>query len=272
MAITSLELFPKEDGDNSKAISAVKAFCGKADFVSVTCTKRNFELTLDMCRRLREEGIEPAAHVLCGGKSRAELAGQLARLKDAGITKIVALRGDHQPAGADPGKSISTDEFVALIREQGGFDEICVAGYPNCHPESPNMKSDLEFLARKIDAGATRVITQVCFDADQIHGFSERLRDGGFAVPVSAGIMPIRNYERTMAFVERCGAPVPQDLRDRFEATAEADRRDLATSMLAGLVGRLIEKGLDLHYYTLNSVAMINESLGLVGEAAQNAS
>ena len=184
----------------------------------------------------------------------------------------MALRGETPTNGGGNGSTTSTNDFVRILSDKGCFDEICVAGYPSGHPESPDAASDLEFLALKIKAGATRVLTQVCFEPDTLLSFTDRLRKIGLTVPVSAGILPIRNYERMLRFADRCRAPVPKSLRDHFEKTPDEHRRELATGLLANLSERLVEKGMDLHYYTLNSMSMINESLGFLDGARHKAS
>lgn len=241
------------------------AFAGTPLFVSVTCTKNDFGLTLDLCRKVRDAGHVPAAHMLCGGKSRKLIAEQLDRIAGEGITRIVALRGDAPPAGSPPGDSVATDEFVAMIAERGGFEEVCVAGYPGGHPEAASAARDVEFLARKVRAGATRVITQICYDEEILLSFHRSVRDAGLDVKVSAGLLPVRNYERALGFSERCGAPFPQGLRDRFEAADREGRREIAASLLGSMSERMARDGMDLHYYTLNSVSMINESLEFAG-------
>ena len=259
----SFELTPKKSGDYAKVLRSIEPHLGELEFVSVTCTKRDFFLTLDMCQELMHEGHVVAAHVLCGEKSRDEMKENIARLCDAGITKVIALRGDHTKAG-----SIGTDEFISMLRDDGSFDEICVAGYPSGHPESTDMESDLGFLVKKIKAGATRVITQVCYEPDKIVALRDGIRRHGQDTPVSAGILPVRNYERMMDFAQRCGAKVPQSLCDRFEAAPEEKRRKLAMALLDDLSEKVIAGGLDLHYYTLNSMSMIRENLVHLKELA----
>lgn len=203
--------------------------------------------------------------MLCGGKGRKLIAEQLERIAGEGITRIVALRGDAPPEGAAPGESVATDDFVAMISERGGFEEVCVAGYPGGHPEADSAARDVEFLARKVRAGATRVITQICYDEEVLLSFNRSVREAGLGVRVSAGLLPIRNYERALGFAERCGAPIPKELRGRFEAADRDGRRKIASALLGSLCERSARDGMDLHYYTLNSVSMINESLEFAG-------
>ncbi len=232
----------------------------KTSFVSVTCTRGDFGLTLQLCARVAELGLEPAAHFLCGGRTRSELADMAASCERDGIRRIVALRGDSrpQPESSRPEDCLAgTHELVALLAERGSFDEIMVGGYPDVHPDAASAKADIDYMARKAGAGATRIITQFCFETDKLCRYRDRLAEAGIRLPLSAGLLPVRNFEGMLRFADRCRATVPDSVRTRFAGAAKDEARRHGIELLAEQTAELIAAGFGIHYYTLNAPRMV---------------
>jgi len=231
-------------------------------------------------RILRETTLTPAPHLTCIGSSRDEILAIARGYWNAGIRHIVALRGDP-PAGQGAYRP-RTDGFgyavdlVSGLRSVGDFD-ISVAAYPEVHPEAPAPAYDLDNLRAKIDAGASRAITQFFFDADTYLRFRDRCASGGIEAEIVPGILPITRFPHMLRFAERCGASVPDWLRERFDGLDDdADtRRLIAASVAIEQVRRLQEEGVDeFHFYTLHRAELtyaICNALGVRPSAARPA-
>jgi methylenetetrahydrofolate reductase (NADPH) len=232
------------------------------------------ERTHQIVRRMREESdIPPAAHLTCVGASRGEVD-QVARdYWEAGIRHIVALRGDA-PAGSDryephPEGYHYASDLVSGLRRVADF-EITVAAYPETHPEALSAEADLDNLKRKIDAGATRAITQFFFEPDLYLRFMDRVRAAGITTPVVPGILPVVDIIAASRFAERCGASVPDSLVSRFGrvGTGTQARSSVAVSVATEFTHRLMLEGVnEFHFYTLNRAAVVArtcENLGIV--------
>jgi methylenetetrahydrofolate reductase (NADPH) len=185
-------------------------------FVSVTygaggSTRDRTHATVN--RLLNETDLAPAAHLTCVGASRAEVDNVIRSYRDSGVRHIVALRGDP-PEGfgrftPHPDGYPNAEALVRGIRAIGDF-EISVAAYPEVHPEAVSPQADLDNLKRKIDAGASRAITQFFFDPAVYLRFLDRARRGGITVPIVPGILPVTNFTRAGDFAAKCGASVPR--------------------------------------------------------------
>jgi methylenetetrahydrofolate reductase (NADPH) len=230
-------------------------------FVSVTygaggSTRARTHATVS--RIVRETSLTPAAHLTTVGSTREEIAEIAREYWDAGVRHIVALRGDP-PAGADrytphPGGYAQAEDLVRGLREIADFD-ISVGAYPEAHPEAVSLDADIEFLKRKLDAGASRAITQYFFDGELYLRFLERCHKAGITAPVVPGILPVTNYEQVVKFSAMCGASVPAWLGRMFEGTEEDEgtRRMVAAVVAAEQVRLLQANGVDeFHIYTLN--------------------
>lgn len=231
-------------------------------FVSVTCGAGGSgagDATLGVLASLRARGTVPAAgHLTCVGRSRAEVDAEISRYREAGVHHIVALRGD-MPGGEGrfeprPDGYAGAIELVEAIRDRGSF-EVSVAAYPEPHPDSVSVLHDLRVLARKADAGATRAITQFCFDTDAIVRLRERIAGAGIALNVVPGILLTTDFAAVSRMAARCGAGIPDWLGARFAGLDD----DLQTRKLVGAivaaeqVDRLRREGFeDFHFYTLN--------------------
>jgi methylenetetrahydrofolate reductase (NADH) len=210
--------------------------------------------------RIRKETeLEPAAHLTCVGSPRAEIDQIVGDYWQAGIRHLVALRGDPPGGpGADyvphPAGYAWVPDLLDGIRRIGDF-EISVGCYPETHPAAASPEADLDHLKRKIDAGATRAITQFFFDPDIYFRFLDRVLAAGISVPIVPGIMPVFNFASVQRFAGKCGASVPARLIRTFDGL-DADpetRRLVAATVAVELCQRLQANGVDeFHFYTSN--------------------
>ena len=230
-------------------------------FVSVTYgaggTTRS--LTHQTVTRIQSEtSLQAAAHLTCVAATRAEVDDVARRYWQAGIRHVVALRGDP-PEGADgyrahPGGYAFAADLVAGLTRISDF-EISVAAYPETHPEAKSADADIDNLKRKIDAGASRAITQYFFDVDMYFRFIDRVRAAGITVPIVPGILPVTNFAQVVRFSAMCGASVPDWMADLFDGLDEdPDTRNLVAATIAAEQCRVLQaNGIDeFHFYTLN--------------------
>ncbi|HXL67431.1 MAG TPA: methylenetetrahydrofolate reductase [NAD(P)H] [Xanthobacteraceae bacterium] len=253
-------------------------------FVSVTygaggSTRERTHATI--VRLLGETPLVPAAHLTCVGATRAEVDDVGRAYWAAGVRHVVALRGDP-PAGAGsryephPGGYAYAADLVGGLKRIGDF-EISVAAFPEKHPESPSFDADLDVLARKVDAGATRAITQFFFENDAYFRFLDRVRSRGLSIPLVPGLMPVLNFDQARSFAERCGTSVPDWLARRFDGLDHdpATRRLIAAAVAAEQVLELLDRGVcEFHFYTLNRADLtyaVCHLLGLRPQPAQAA-
>jgi methylenetetrahydrofolate reductase (NADPH) len=230
-------------------------------FVSVTygaggSTRERTHATVT--RIARETNLHAAAHLTCVGHTRDEVDAIARRYWEAGIRHIVALRGDPPEGEAayrpHPGGYAYASDLVGGLRRVADF-EISVACYPETHPEAPNPEADLDNLKRKIDAGATRAISQYFFDVDVFLRFRDRASAAGIDVPIVAGILPVTNFVQVARFSKACGATVPTWLADLFEGLDDdpVTRRLVAATVAAEQCRLLHSNGVKaFHFYTLN--------------------
>jgi methylenetetrahydrofolate reductase (NADPH) len=244
-------------------------------FVSVTygaggSTRERTHATV--ARILRETDLKPAAHLTCVGASRASVDEVIRCYASAGVRHIVALRGDP-PAGVGeryepyPGGYPHSCDLVAGIRALGDF-EVSVSAYPEKHPESPSHAFDIEVLRRKVDAGATRAITQFFFDNEHYLRFVDRVRAAGIDVPIIPGIVPVQNFKQVKNFADRCGASVPLSLAERFDGLDDdvETRKLVAAAVAAEQVFDLVDRGVtDFHFYTMNRADLVYAICHLLG-------
>lgn len=244
-------------------------------FVSVTygAGGSTRERTHNTVKRMIEETqLRPAAHLTCVAASCAEVDEVIRSYWTAGVRHIVALRGD--PAGGlgtvyepHPEGYQQSCDLVAGIRKIGDF-EVSVSAYPEKHPEAASLEADIDALKKKIDAGATRAITQFFFDNDVYFRYLDKVRARGITIPIVPGIVPVQNFKQTAGFAVKTGASVPQWLADRFEGLEDdpATRRLVAAAVCAEQVLDLIDRGVcDLHFYTMNKADLVYAICHLVG-------
>ena len=237
------------------------------DFVSVTygaggSTRERTHRTV--LRMLNETTLSPAAHLTCVDASRDEVDAVVRDYWNAGIRHIVALRGDPpgQIGGAyrprEDGYANAT-ELAAGIRAIAPF-EVSVGLYPQVHPESPSSSHDIEVLKAKVDAGATRAITQFFFDVDGFLRFADQVRKAGITIPISPGIMPVTNFKGLVKMAAPCGIALPGWLANLFDGLDKDPdtRRLIAGSVAAEMCARLEEEGFsEFHFYTLNRADLV---------------
>jgi methylenetetrahydrofolate reductase (NADPH) len=244
-------------------------------FVSVTygADGSTRDRTHRMVQRIqRETALTGAPHLTCVGAPRGEVLDIARRYWDEGIRHIVALRGDA-PQGVTryephPDGFAYGADLVAGLRRIADFD-ISVAAYPEGHPEAPSAEADLANLKRKVDAGATRAITQFFFDTDDYLRFRDRCVEAGIGVSIVPGILPITRFPQVTRFAARCGARIPDWLAERFAGLDDdpETRRLIAANVAIEQVSRLRRHGVtEFHFYTLNRAELtyaICHALGL---------
>jgi len=259
----SFEFFPPKNDEMEKTLwASVERLAPLAPrFVSVTygaggTTRERTHATVK--RLVQETKLKPAAHLTCVAATRAEIDDVVRGYWAAGVRHIVALRGDP-PAGAakyepHPGGYAYADSLIAGIKKIGDF-EISVGAYPEKHPDSPDPDKDIDYLKAKLDAGATRAITQYFFDVDVYLRYRDKVAARGIAAEIVPGILPVTNFAQVVKFSKMCGASVPDWLARLFEGLdGDPDTRRLVAAMVAAeQCRRLQEHGVDaFHFYTLN--------------------
>jgi methylenetetrahydrofolate reductase (NADPH) len=259
----SFEFFPPNDAAMEQTLwASIQRLAPLAPrFVSVTygADGSTRERTHNVVTRiLRETSLTPAPHLTCIGAPRREILDIARDYWDAGVRHIVALRGDA-PAG-QAGYTPHPDGFayavdlVEGLKTVGDFD-ISVAAYPEVHPEAPDARFDLDNLRAKLDAGASRAITQFFFDTDAYLRFRDQCAAAGITAPIVPGILPITRFPQMLRFAKRCGASVPEWLAHRFDGLDDdpETRRMIAASVAIEQVRRLQQHGVqEFHFYTLN--------------------
>lgn len=243
-------------------------------FVSVTygAGGGTRERTHATVRRIMEEtDLEPAAHVTCVAASRGEVDAVVRSYGGIGVRHIVALRGDPPEGSAcftpHPEGYRNAEELVRGIRALGDF-EISVAAYPEVHPEAVSAQADLDNLKRKLDAGASRAITQFFFEPAVYLRFVDRVRATGVTAPIVPGILPVTNFKRVREFTRKCGASVPVWLAELFEGLdGEPTTRNLVAAWVAAEQCRkLQEYGVrEFHFYTLNRAELTRSICHILG-------
>ena len=205
--------------------------------------------------------LKPAAHLTCVAASKSEVDEVIEDYAHAGVKHIVALRGDMPDMAAfspHPDGYSGSVELVESLAKRGCFD-ITVSAYPEKHPESENMQTDIDLLKAKIDAGATRAITQFVFDTEKYYRFRDLLADNKINIPVIPGIMPTTNFKGVLRMSEACGASVPEWMKNKFDGLDEdlESRRALAIEIAIDQCQDLINSGFgNLHFYTLNQATV----------------
>jgi methylenetetrahydrofolate reductase (NADPH) len=277
----SFEFFPPKTEEMEKTLwEAIARLAPLApSFVSVTygaggSTRERTHATVK--RIIAETALAPAAHLTCVAADRAEVDAVVQSYVAAGVRHIVALRGD--PAGGlgeryapHPQGYRNAADLVAGIKRYADI-EVSVSAYPEKHPDSPSVAADIDMLAAKVDAGASRAITQFFFDSDHYFRYLDRVRARGITIPIVPGILPVQNFKQMRAFAERCGTSVPDWLADRFAGleTDAATRRLIAAAVAAEQVVDLVDRGVtDFHFYTMNRADLVFAICHLLGVRVQ---
>lgn len=230
-------------------------------FVSVTygaggSTRERTHRTVS--RIVNETNLVPAAHLTCVGASKADVDSVVEDYWQSGVRHIVALRGDPEDAAkgfqAHPDGYDSSIALIEALKAKHPF-QISVGCYPERHPEAASLDADVEYLKRKVDAGATQAISQFFFESDLFLRFVDKARDAGITVPILPGILPVTNFKQLKSFAGACGATVPVWMAHLFEGLDDepATRNLVAASLASEQCRRLYAAGVrDFHFYTLN--------------------
>ena len=273
----SFEFFPPKTAEMESTLwDSINRLAPLApSFVSVTygaggSTRERTHATVK--RILAETGLTPAAHLTCVAATRDDIDAVVRAYCEAGVRHIVALRGDPptgvgEPYAPHPGGYLNAADLVAGIRRSADV-EVSVAAYPEKHPDSPSVEADIDMLAAKVDAGATRAMTQFFFENDLYFRYLDRVRARGIAIPIVPGILPVQNFKQARGFAVRCGASVPDWLAERFDGLDDdpATRKLIAAVVAAEQVVDLVDRGVtDFHFYTMNRADLVFAICHLLG-------
>jgi methylenetetrahydrofolate reductase (NADPH) len=277
----SFEFFPPKNEEMEHALwrAVTRLASLSPSFVSVTygaggTTRERTHATVK--RIVDETALKPAAHLTCVGATRAEIDDIVRGYHAAGVRHIVALRGDP-PAGLGaayephPGGYATTADLVEGIRRIGDF-EVSVSAYPEKHPQSRSIDHDIDVLKAKVEAGATRAITQFFFDNDLYFRYLDRVRKAGITIPIIPGIVPVQNFRQTANFARKTGASVPDWLARRFDGLDDdlETRRLVAAAVAAEQVVDLLDRGVaDFHFYTMNKADLVFAICHMIGLRAE---
>jgi methylenetetrahydrofolate reductase (NADPH) len=270
----SLEFFPAKTPESAAKLHAVreKLYVLKPEFCSVTfgAGGTTQDGTFSTLRDMLSEGAQAASHFSCVGALKSTVREQLGILKDMGVKRIVALRGDL-PSGYGAGGDFKyASDLVTFIRaEYGDYFSIEVAAYPEMHPQAKSPAADLRAFETKVRAGANSAITQYFYNSDAYFRFQEDMDSLGLDIPLVPGIMPITNSTQLMRFSDMCGAEIPRWIRTRLLSFGEDTEsiRAFGLDVVSDLCEQLIAGGAPaLHFYTMNQSAptlALCERLGL---------
>lgn len=258
--VFSLEIFPpkKTSGIDTiyETLDGLKDL--KPAFISVTYGAGGNladNSTCDICSIIKNKyNIMPIAHLTCVNNSKSDIDVILDNLKNAGVSNILALRGDRNPDIPPKHDFEHADELVSYIKSKGDFN-VSAACYPETHPDSYNMVSDILNLKHKVDCGAEHLMSQLFFDNEDFYDFLEKARLAGINVPIEAGIMPVTNKNQVLRMATMCGASIPRKLSrllNRFENNPKA-LEDAGIAYAIDQIIDLIANGVDgIHLYTMN--------------------
>ncbi len=279
----SFEFFPPKSAEMEQSLweSIARLAPLKPNFVSVTygaggSTRERTHATVK--RILAETMLTPAAHLTCVAATRDDIDAVIEAYAQAGVRHIVALRGDP-PGGIGeryaphPGGYRNAADLVAGIKRlvdiKGLADiEVSVSAYPEKHPDSPSIAADIDMLKAKVDAGATRAMTQFFFENSLYFRYLDRVRAAGIDIPIVPGILPVQNFKQTRNFAARTGASVPAWLAERFDGLDDdpATRKLIAAAVAAEQAIDLVDHGVtDFHFYTMNRADLVYAICHLLG-------
>ncbi|HOZ28605.1 MAG TPA: methylenetetrahydrofolate reductase [NAD(P)H] [Hyphomonadaceae bacterium] len=273
----SFEFFPPKTPDMEQKLwdSVRRLEPLRPDYVSVTygAGGSTRERTHEIVRRMAAEtSLKPAGHITCVAATKPEIDQVLRDYWDAGVKRIVALRGDPTAGigtkyAPHPGGYAYANDLIAGARRIGDFD-ISVGCYPEVHPDASSLKGEVENLKRKFDAGATRAITQFFFTPDVYFRFLDEARAAGIDQPIVPGIMLQSNFKGLKRMADLCGTQIPTHIAELYDGLDnDAETRDLVTAHVAAeLCNRLAEQGVDhFHFYTMNRAGLSLSTCRLLG-------
>jgi methylenetetrahydrofolate reductase (NADPH) len=256
----SLEFFPPKTAEGSEKLRAARAqlYALKPEFCSVTygAGGSTHAGTFTTVAEILEEGVDAACHFSCIGATRARVRDQLSQLKEMGVKRLVALRGDLPSGYGIGGEFLYASELVEFIRaEKGDAFRIEVACYPEVHPQAKSPQADLDAFVAKVRAGADSAITQYFYNTDSYFRFVDEARRQGVDVPIVPGVMPITNSSQLLRFSDACGAEVPRWIRLRLQSYGDDAKsiKAFGHDVVADLCRRLVQGGAPgIHFYTMN--------------------
>jgi len=259
----SFEFFPPKTPEGAAKLRTARQalYALKPEFCSVTygAGGSTQEGTFGTVGEILAEGVDAASHFSCIGATRATVREQLAILRQMGVKRLVALRGDLPSGYGTGGEFQYASDLVAFIRAETGSDfRIEVACYPEVHPQARSPEADLQAFATKIRAGADSAITQYFYNADSYFRFVEEADRLGVHVPVVPGIMPITSSTQLMRFSDACGAEIPRWIRLRLQSFGDdsASIKSFGLDVVTQLCEQLVAGGAPgLHFYTMNQSA-----------------
>jgi len=273
----SFEFFPPKTAEMEQSLweSIARLAPLVPNFVSVTygaggSTRERTHATVK--RILAETMLTPAAHLTCVAATRADVDAVIEAYAQAGVRHIVALRGDPpdgigQRYAPHPGGYRNAADLVAGIKRIADI-EVSVSAYPEMHPDSSSVEADIDMLKAKVDAGATRAMTQFFFENSLYFRYLDRVRKSGIAIPIVPGILPVQNFKQVRNFAARAGASVPAWLAERFDGLDDdaATRKLIAAAVAAEQVLDLVDRGVtDFHFYTMNRADLVYAICHLLG-------
>jgi methylenetetrahydrofolate reductase (NADPH) len=273
----SFEFFPPKSAEMEQILWEAIARLAplQPNFVSVTygaggSTRERTHSTVK--RILAETMLTPAAHLTCVAATRAEVDAVIDAYAQAGVRHIVALRGD--PLGGvgerfapHPGGYRNAADLVGGIKRIANI-EVSVSAYPEKHPDSADVATDIDMLKAKVDAGASRAITQFFFENSLYFRYLDRVRKAGIDIPIVPGLLPVQNFKQTRNFAARTGASIPDWLARRFDGLDDdpATRKLIAAAVAAEQVLDLVDHGVtNFHFYTMNRADLVYAICHLLG-------
>ena len=256
----SFEFFPPQTNEGMEKLSLARRQLAtlNPEFFSVTfgAGGSTRDRTLETVTQIKAEGFDAAPHLSCVGSTRGNIRAILKTYRDAGIRRIVALRGDLPSGMATAGEFQYANELVEFIRtETGDCFHLEVAAYPEVHPQARSARDDLLNFKRKIDAGADSAITQYFYNADSYFHFVDECRKLGITAPIVPGIMPIVRYSQLARFSDACGAEIPRWMRKTLEGFGDDNEsvQAFGLDVVSNMCEKLLQGGAPgLHFYTLN--------------------
>ncbi|MEE8638721.1 MAG: methylenetetrahydrofolate reductase [NAD(P)H] [Candidatus Margulisiibacteriota bacterium] len=276
----SFEFFPPKTKEQEARLFEVIAQLKKfnPDFVSVTCgalgttRQKTFFWVKEIKQRFQ---IEPVAHLTCVAATQMSILEQIEELSKLGVKNILALRGDPPEDQKDfvPPKDgfRFAQELVAFIKKNNPQFCLGVAGYPEKHPEAPDLETDIKHLKEKVEAGAEYIITQLFFNNKDFFNFKEKCEQAGIRVPIVSGIMPVTSLKQVKKMTRICGATIPPELLERLEKFG-GDRsavRELGIEQALSQCQELLERKVPgLHFFVLNQAGPIGKMLTKLKKSA----
>jgi methylenetetrahydrofolate reductase (NADPH) len=268
----SFEFFPPKDelGETALFETVAELAHYSPKFVSITygAGGSTRDKTLKWTKALKNDyKLNTVMHFTCYGNTVASVDTLLEELQREGITSLLALRGDptNNPTDIKSKAFDYAEGLVVYLKSRVPTFEIGVAGYPEKHPEAVSIEEDIFFLKRKVDAGASYIITQLFFNNDLFFRFTDNLLKAGIHVPIHAGIMPASSYSQIMKFTKMCAVQIPEKLAKRLEKADEKDAVKIGTEFSVEQCRRLLEQGItSLHFYTMNKHPNIKTILAAI--------